>query len=65
MDGMLPCSVGVRIMVRLRGSVIWVRLTVLRIRLRTLGSVCAVISGYTGYGARLHSVLCGLADTPE
>lgn len=43
MDGMLPCSVGVRVMVRVLGSVICLRVTVLRVRMRTLGSACAVI----------------------
>jgi hypothetical protein len=34
-----------RIMVRLRVSVIWLRLLVPRMRLRTLGSACAVFDG--------------------
>ena len=43
MDGMLPCSVGLRIVVRMLGSVICIRVAVLRVRMRTLGSACAVI----------------------
>ena len=64
-DGMLPCSVGMRLLERMRGSVVCLRITVLRVRMRALGSVCAVISGMRGCGARLHSVLCGLAGLPE
>lgn len=43
--GMVPSSLLMRIMVRLRVSAVWVRILAPRMRLRTLGSACAVFDG--------------------
>ena len=43
--GMVPFCLRMRLLVRLRVSVVCMRLIVPRLRLRTLGSACAVFDG--------------------
>jgi hypothetical protein len=43
--GMVPFCLRLRLVVRLRVSVVWMRVFVPRMRLRTLGSACAVFDG--------------------
>ena len=43
--GMVPFCLVVRIVVRLLVSVVWMRIFAPRLRVRALGSACAVING--------------------
>ena len=43
--GMVPFCLRLRLLVRLRVSVFWLRIIVPRVRLRPLGSACAVFDG--------------------
>ena len=44
-DGMVPCCLRLRVVVRMRVSVLCIRIIVPRLRMRTLGSACADFDG--------------------
>jgi len=52
MAGTVPSCLLVRLLERLRASVLWMRILVPRTRLRAVASACAVFNGTAKHGSR-------------